>query len=114
MQTINPKPVNQVNNFNIQACPASSFYDTYYRRCTITCPTSPPYYALQLSDPGICVLYCPNGTYANITTRSCGNACVGFYFVNNTGNNTQNICVDACPNNTYVDAKKCVLSISRK
>ena len=89
--------------FNNLACPWNAsdpanqtYYDDYYRRCTlgmlliiiyfIVCPANPSYFADTVNK--ICVKYCPIGKYALDTNRSCTSNCPSYYFINDTLSNT--------------------------
>lgn len=69
------------------ACPWDNthhtFYDNYYRRCVLDCPSSPSYYALDETTSGTCVQYCPSGTFAlDDLSRKCSATCPVYYFTN--------------------------------
>lgn len=109
--------------FTYSACTWNStfltYFDDYYRRCVLStslnnadCPSSPSYYALNLNTYGICVQYCPNGTYSLDSNRTCVTTCPVYYFVNYTLNVVQYQCVATCPSRTFLSNFFCVNATS--
>lgn len=65
------------------------------------CPSSPSYYAYNMSTSGNCVQYCPFGTFSLDLNRTCVTSCPNLHFVNYTLNIVQYQCVASCPSNTF-------------
>jgi hypothetical protein len=93
------------------------YADNSTNLCVGTCPTSPEYF----SDPltGNCVLFCPDGYFAENGTRTCAATCTVGYADNLTrkcvavcptsptewtyGEPTSHKCLRVCPPNMYAD-----------
>lgn len=68
------------------------------------CPSSPSFYALNLTTFGNCVRFCPVGTFSLDSSRVCTATCPVYYFVNFTLNVVQYQCVARCPANTFLNS----------
>jgi hypothetical protein len=69
------------------------YADNSTNLCQSTCPSLPEYFSDPLS--GNCVLFCPDGYFAENATRTCSPSCVLGY-----ADNLTRKCVAVCPTST--------------
>eukprot|EP00919_Chromeraceae_sp_WS-2016_P042974 GHVR01102759.1.p1 GENE.GHVR01102759.1~~GHVR01102759.1.p1 ORF type:complete len:158 (+),score=3.53 GHVR01102759.1:357-830(+) len=61
-----------------------TYYDNYYRKCTLNCSSNPSTYAAFGTTNRTCLTYCEANSYALDTTRKCVDTCPSgsYYFIN--------------------------------